>query len=103
MAVRGMRRVPGPLLHGMEHLYWELGSCAGGALFEVGLRGSTARVCLMDADDYQGYIDGDEYEYLGGFTDTSPVVLQVPYDDWWYLVVDCYPQRITVEVSQIFD
>lgn len=67
------------------------------------MRGSTARVCLMDVDDYQGYLDGDEYEFHGGFFDLSPVVLQVPYDDQWYLVVDSYPQRITVEVSQIFD
>jgi len=87
----------------MEHLYWDLSSCAGGARFEVGLRGSSARVCLMDVDEYQAYLDGDEYEYHGDFYDVSPVVLEVPYDDHWYLVVDSYAGRIKVEFGQIFD
>ena len=87
----------------MEHLYWNLGQCAGGALFEVGLRGSTARVCLMDSDEYQDYLDGDPYDFYGGFFDVTPVVLEVPYDDYWYLVVDSNPDRIRVTVSQVFD
>ncbi|MFI5956402.1 DUF1883 domain-containing protein [Cryptosporangium sp. NPDC051539] len=87
----------------MEHLYWDLGSCAGGALYEVELRGSTARVCLMDSEEYQAYLDGDEYEFHGGFFDISPVVLEVPHDDYWYLVIDSNPARIKVQVAQIFD
>ncbi len=57
----------------------------------------------MDADEYQDYLDGAEYEFHGGFFNLSPVVLQVPYDYQWYLIVDSYPDRITVEVSQVFD
>jgi hypothetical protein len=87
----------------VEHLYWDLGSCAGGARFEVRLRGSTARVCLMDRNEYQAYLDGDEYEYHGGFYDVSPVDLEVPYDDYWYLVVDSNDRRIRVEITQVFD
>ncbi|WP_406071225.1 DUF1883 domain-containing protein [Micromonospora sp. NBC_01638] len=87
----------------MEHLYWNLGSYAGGARFEVELRGSTARVCLMGIDNYQAYLDGDEYEYHGDFCDVSPVVLEVPYDDHWYLVVDSNNRTIKVQVTQIFD
>ncbi|MFV2102062.1 hypothetical protein [Micromonospora sp. LOL_024] len=50
----------------MEHMYWNLGACAGGGMFEVEMRGSTVRVCLMlGADSYQAYLDGDEYEYVG--------------------------------------
>jgi hypothetical protein len=87
----------------VEHLYWDLGSIAGGAVFEVGLRGSTARVCLMDADEYRTYVAEDgEYEFHGGFVDESPVVLEVPYDDHWVLVVDSY-ERVTVKVDQVFD
>ncbi|MEU8048113.1 DUF1883 domain-containing protein [Micromonospora echinofusca] len=86
----------------MEHLYWDLGTYAGGAMFEVELRGSTARVCLMNGDEYQAYLDGDEYEFFGGFYDLSPVVLEVPHDDHWYIVVDSYPQRIKVTVGQVF-
>jgi uncharacterized protein DUF1883 len=89
----------------VDHLRFELGSLAGGAYFEVKLRGSTARVCLMDSDHYQVYLDGEdeEYEYYGDFYDVSPVVLEVPYDGYWFLVVDSNPQRIKVEVGQIFD
>lgn len=87
----------------MEHLYWDLGSCAGGAVFEVGLRGSAARVCLMTADDYQAYLDGEAYVHHGGFYDLNPVVLEVPHDDYWYLVVDSNRERITVQVEQVFD
>lgn len=87
----------------MEHLWWDLGSHAGGALFEVSLLGSPARVCLMDADEYEAYLDGDDYEFYGGFYDVSPVELEVPYDDYWYLVVDSYDGRIKVKLTQIFD
>lgn len=45
----------------------------------------------------------DEYEYLGGFYDISPVALEVPYDDYGYIVVGGYPRRVTVEVSRVFD
>ncbi len=44
----------------------------------------------MDADEYQAYLDGGEYEYHGGFFDVRPIVLEAPYDDDWYLVVDSY-------------
>lgn len=87
----------------MEHVYFDLGSYASGARFEVELRGSAARVCLMDSEDYQAYLDGDEYESYGGFYDESPIVLEVPYDDCWYLVVDSNPHRIKVRYTQLFD
>lgn len=87
----------------MEHLWFDLGGCAGGTELAVQLRGSSARVCLMDSDEYQAYLDGDEYEYHGGFFDVSPVVLEVPYDDDWYLVVDSYHGRIKVKYEEIFD
>lgn len=87
----------------VNHLYWDLGECATGALFEIGLRGSTARVCLMDGDEYQAYVDGDEYEFFGGFYDLTPVVLEVPYDDHWWLIVDSNPDRIRITVNQVFN
>jgi hypothetical protein len=85
----------------VEHLYWDLGSCAGGTCFEVKLRGSPANVCLLDVDNYHAYLDDAEYEYHGGFQDYSPFVLEVPYDDHWYLVVDGNERRITVKFTEI--
>lgn len=87
----------------MEHLYWDLGSCAGGALFEIELRGSAARVCFMTITNYQDYLDGEAYAFHGGFYDHSPVVLGVPHDDHWYLVVDSNHHRVTARVEQVFD
>ncbi|MET8197959.1 DUF1883 domain-containing protein [Micromonospora taraxaci] len=49
------------------------------------------------------YVDGDEYEFFGGFYDLTPVVLEVPYDDHWWLIVDSNPDNITVTVNQVFD
>lgn len=57
----------------------------------------------MDADHYQAYLDEDDYLYTGGVWEVSPVVLTVPYDDHWYLVVDGYEGRIKVEVTTIPD
>lgn len=87
----------------MEHLYWDLGSCVGVTSVEVQLRGVPARVCLMDVEEYQAYLDGDEYEYHGGYWESSPMVLDIPYDARWYLVVDGYDGRITVQVAKLVD
>lgn len=67
------------------------------------LRGSTARVCLMDSDEYQAYLDGDEYEYHGGFENVTPVDLEVPYDAYWHLVVDSYNDGISATMAETFD
>ncbi|MET7338829.1 DUF1883 domain-containing protein [Nonomuraea sp. NPDC005650] len=74
-----------------------------GACFEVDWRDSTARVCLMDSEEYQAYLDEEEYQYHGGFFDYSPIILRVPYDHYWYLVVDSYDRVKGVSVDQIFD
>ncbi|MGS2648297.1 DUF1883 domain-containing protein [Streptosporangium sp. LJ11] len=87
----------------MRHLYWDLGETGAGAIFEVDWRGSTARVCLMDSDEYQAYLDEDAYQYHGGFYDYSPISLEVPYDDYWYLIVDSYDRVKNVTVVQLFD
>lgn len=83
----------------MQHLWWDLGAQDGGTDVEVKLRGSAANVCLLDAEEYQAYLDGEAFEYFGGFTDESPVELQVPYDDDWYLIIDSYEGRIKAWVS----
>ncbi|WP_414942812.1 hypothetical protein [Amycolatopsis sp. cmx-11-51] len=39
-------------------------------------------MCLMDVEEYQAYL-GDQYEYHGGYWDSSPTILDVPYDAYW--------------------
>ncbi|MFD6070814.1 DUF1883 domain-containing protein [Amycolatopsis lurida] len=88
----------------MEHLWSEIGSCAGGARFELTLRGTTARVCLMNAENYQAYLDGDEYDlWYSGFWETSPIELVLPHDDFWYLVIDSYPGHVRFWLEGPFD
>lgn len=83
-----------------EYLWFDLGHCLGGASFEVTLRGSAANVFLVDAASYAAFVDGDEYEYFGGFTDISPVEVEVPYDDEWFLVVNGYEGKIKVSYQE---
>ncbi|MEU6718686.1 DUF1883 domain-containing protein [Nonomuraea sp. NPDC046802] len=75
----------------------------GRRCFEVDWRGSTARVALMDGEEYQAYLDEEAYQNHGGFFDYSPLVLRVPYDDYWYLIVDSYDRVKNVTVVQLFD
>ncbi len=73
------------------------------AVFEVKMRGSSARLMLMDADNYQAYLDDEPYTFYGGYTDTTPAHLEIPYDGHWYLVLDSNQSRIKVWVKQVFD
>jgi len=57
----------------------------------------------MDSDEYQAYLDGDEYEYHGGFENVTPVDLEVPYDAYWHLVVDSYNDGISATMAETFD
>ena len=84
-------------------MYWDLGLCTTGTTVEVELRGVEAFVRLLDADNYQDYLDDDPFDYYGGVWETSPVHLDVPYDDHWYLVVDGYEGRITVRRVTTYD
>ncbi|MFE5564832.1 DUF1883 domain-containing protein [Amycolatopsis japonica] len=61
-----------------------------------------ARVCLLDAENYQAYLDEEDYEYYGGFWESSPVRLDVPYDGFWYFVVDSYQGRIEYRLDGPF-
>ncbi|MEU9686768.1 DUF1883 domain-containing protein [Amycolatopsis japonica] len=87
----------------MEYFGEEIGSCAGGAYFTLELRGSRARILLMDAENYQAYLDEEEYDFYGGFWESSPVTLDVPYDGFWYLVIDSYRGRIKYWLDGPFD
>lgn len=53
----------------------------------------------MDADNYQAYLDGDEYVMYGGFWESSPLTLEIPHDEYWYLVIDSYPGRIRYSID----
>lgn len=51
-------------------------------------------------DDYQQALSLDRQ---AGDRGNEAATLEVPYDDYWYLVVDSNPSSIKVWVSQVFD
>ncbi|MGW4116904.1 DUF1883 domain-containing protein [Actinosynnema sp. NPDC004786] len=84
-----------------DYLYWDLGKLDQGTWFRIGLDGSTARVMLVDAGNFSRYRKGREYEFFGGFYDYSPVELEVPYRDRWYLVVDDNDHDVEVDFYEM--
>jgi len=72
----------------MEYTTWDLGFCSEGTCFEISLRGNAANITLMDSENMDAFDADEEFECYGGFFDYSPIILEVPYDDYWYLVLD---------------
>lgn len=58
---------------------------------------------MLDLDNYRAYCADGEYEFHGGFYDVSPVVLEVPYDGYWFLIVDSNDRRVWAEQTEVFD
>ena len=71
----------------MEYLHKEF-DLAEGDVVEVTLAGNAANVQLLDADNYQNYLQGKPYDYAGGYARTSPYRIQAPRAGRWHLVVD---------------
>lgn len=86
----------------VEHLWWDLELCAEGTDVEVELRGAAAFVRLLDIDNYQAYLDGDGFvDYHGEPWEVSPMVLEVPYDGHWYVVLDHYEGEIWFRATKL--
>jgi hypothetical protein len=71
----------------MEYLHKEF-DLAEGDVVEVTLAGNAANVLLLDAENYQNYLQGKPYDYAGGYARTSPFRIQTPRPGRWHLVVD---------------
>ncbi|HKI31310.1 MAG TPA: DUF1883 domain-containing protein [Gemmataceae bacterium] len=71
----------------MEHLHKEFDLGEGDAV-EVTLAGNAANVQLLDAANYQNYLQGKPYHYYGGYARTSPYLIRPPRPGQWHLVVD---------------
>jgi hypothetical protein len=71
----------------MEYLHREF-DLTQDDLVEVILAGNAANVLLMDADNFQNYLQGKPYKYHGGYARTSPFRIEAPKAGRWHLVVD---------------
>lgn len=71
----------------MEHLYYDLGQQPKGAIAIVTLD-KQANVRLMTGSDYQAFKSGRDSRFYGGRATRSPVPLEIPRTDRWYVVID---------------
>jgi len=71
----------------MQFIRHDMGYRSRGELVEIMLS-SGANVRLMDSSNLISYKNGREHYYYGGFTNRSPVRLQIPSSGHWYVVVD---------------
>jgi hypothetical protein len=58
-----------------------------------------ANVKLLDDTNYQKYREGQQYRYDGGFTKALLVILTVPHEGHWHLVIDLGGYPGTVQAS----
>jgi hypothetical protein len=85
----------------MRYVYYDLGEQQEGTTAVVRLRGSSANVLLLDAQNFAYYRAGQKFAYAGGLSRRSPVRLEVPKDGHWYVVVDLggYGGRVQAAVE----
>ena len=85
----------------MEYLHWEFEAGPGDAV-QITLD-SRANVRLMDSLNFNKYRQGQRHRYYGGQAGKSPVILGVPRQGHWHVVVDTggYPGRIRAVANVI--
>ena len=71
----------------MSFLQYDLGSRKRGEFVEVTLT-KGANVRLMTSSEFSNYKSGRSHRFIGGLAKRSPVRLQIPNSDRWYVVVD---------------
>ena len=78
-----------------------LGHQRQGALIWVDLTGNAANVRLLDRSNYRSFQANQRHHYVGGHYTRSPIRVQVPHDDHWFLVIDYggYAGRGTARVQ----
>ncbi len=47
-----------------------------------------ANVMLLDGSNYQDYLNGRRFQYVGGHYDVSPINIPAPSTGRWHLVID---------------
>ena len=72
----------------MNYLKYDLGILDFGKTVEVTLHGSAANVRLLDYSNFYNYVHGRGYNCTGGLATKSPVIMNIPSHDHWYVVID---------------
>ncbi len=83
----------------MKFIKNDLGQLDKGRIVEIKLQGNAANVQLMDSSNFNNYVNGRNYHYIGGLATKSPVRLATTHSGHWYVAVDMRGLRGSVNVS----
>jgi len=72
----------------MNFQKYDLGYLSAGEIVEITLAQNAANVRLMDSSNFSNYRSGRRHQYIGGYMKKSPVRLQIPHSDHWYVAID---------------
>jgi Domain of unknown function (DUF1883) len=73
----------------MQYCYYDLGEEQEDRWAVLRMRGTSANVILLDPLNFYRYRKGQPAFYaIGGYCRRSPVRLQIPKGEHWYLVID---------------
>lgn len=72
----------------MNFQKYDLGYLSAGEIVEITLVQNAANVRLMDSSNFSNYKSGRKHQYFGGHMTKSPVRLQIPRSDHWYVAID---------------
>jgi hypothetical protein len=70
-----------------DFVKYDLGELESGAVVTVAVR-ERVNVRFLDVGNFHRYQRGQQYRCLGGHALSSPVTLQVPHPDHWFVALD---------------
>ncbi len=71
----------------MHFIQYDLGLFSSGHKVKVTLD-MQANVMLLDRMNFSLYNDGCAFKYLGGYYKKSPITINIPDMDHWYVIID---------------
>jgi len=72
----------------MNYIHYDLGSLKKGRTVEVHLQGKSANIKLLDSRNYFEYENGRTHDFIGGYTEQTPIKLKTTHYCHWHIVAD---------------
>jgi hypothetical protein len=83
----------------LNYLYYPLDFQLLGKTVEVTIPNNSCKVMLLDDLNLARYKSGNQYEYIGGQTIQSTILVTIPDNRRWHAVVDFGDAACTSSVS----
>lgn len=87
-----------------QHEHYDLGFLAPIAetiIVEVELNYS-ANIYLLEDENYEKYLDCDDYTYYGGLATVSPYRIKIPHSGFWHLAIDNGDDDMTGIITSVY-